>query len=430
MVKTPQSAKWFRKARYGLFIQYGLYSLLERGEWVLNREHLPQDEYRQLADRFTADQLDLDELIGRARNEWGMTYAIFTCKHHEGFCLFDSELTDFTSTKTRCGRDLTAEFVEACRRHGMQIGLYHTLNDWMCQPNAVDALERPETDYEPFIEYVHGQMREVLSNYGPIDVLWYDGWWPFDGDGWQGEKLNAMARDLQPGILVNGRCGVRGDFDTPEGHIKPSPEGRLWEAYLNLNESGGYHRGDHEWKSPKQIAEVLRQCAVGQGNLMLNLAPKGDGSIPEPWEDCVSTVGQWLKDNGDAIYTDRRFGFSLHHRKGAPSEWSQHGRFSASDDAIYWHVTKFPGNPLRLHGVECEITDVCRLADEQPLTFQQDGRTLTIEGLPEDLDTTMPVVLRLRVNGEPQLYNCGGYRVPSVPHCRYDPLPSDLPDTN
>lgn len=125
-----------------------------------------------------------------------------------------------------------------------------------------------------------------------------------------------MARQLQPGILLNGRCGLPGDFDTPEGHVTPSPEGRLWEAYLNLNDSGGYHRGDHNWKTPAQIAEVLRQCAAGQGNLMLNLAPKGDGSVPESWEQCVATVGSWLKRNREAVFTSRRYKFASS-RRGA-----------------------------------------------------------------------------------------------------------------
>ncbi len=426
MCATVSSASWFREARYGLFIQYGLYSLLERGEWVLNREHLPLAEYQGLATRFSAEKLDLDRLLWRAKNEWGMTYAIFTCKHHDGFCLYDSALTDFTSMRTACQRDLTAEFVAACRRHGLRIGLYHSLNDWMCKPNAVDALERPQECHASFLEYVHGQFREILTQYGKIDVLWYDGWWPFDAAGWGAERLNAMARELQPGILLNGRCGIPGDFDTPEGHVSASPEGRLWEAYLNLNDSGGYHRGDHDWKSPAQVAEALRRCAVGQGNLMLNLAPRGDGSLPEPWERCVCTVGDWLHRNREAIFTNKRFVFSLHHREGALADFSPHGRFSASEEAFYWHVRHWPGNPLRFYGVDCEIVEVSRLDDGRVLSFRQEGLLVVVEGLPESLDTTLPVVLRFRVRGEPRLYNCGGYGIPSVPHCRYDPLPSEL----
>jgi len=420
---------WFSSARYGFMIQYGLYALLERGEWVLNREHVPMDQYKKLADKFTAEKLDFDQLLRRAKNDWGMRYAVLTCKHHDGFCLYDSKLTDFTTARTGCGRDLTAEFVEACRRHDMRIGLYHTLNDWTHSPNAVDALERPAACHQPFIEFVHGQIREILSNYGKIDVLWYDGWWPFDDQGWQAEKLNAMARQLQPDILLNGRCGVRGDFDTPEGHVAVSPEGRLWEAYLNLNESGGYHKGDHNWKSPKDVAEVLRQCAAGQGNLLLNLAPKGDGSIPEAWENCVEKVGQWLKQNHEAVFTNKRFLMSLHKRQNALGDWTHHGKFSGADNCFYWHIRNWPGNPLRLVGVECEVMDVCELATGETFNFRQEGNILIIDGVPESKDTAMPVVLRCRTKDAARLYNCGGYTIPKVDHCRYDPLPSDLLET-
>ena len=263
----PDKTSWFQNARYGLFIHYGLYSLLGRGEWVMNKEEVPVDEYARLAEEFTAENFDADELIGRAK-EWGMRYAVLTCKHHEGFCLYDSDLTDFSAPRTACGRDLVAEFVEACRKHDLRIGLYHTLNDWSTAPNAVDALEKPDECYEPFIDYVHGQIREIMTSYGPIDIMWYDGWWPFDAEGWQAEKLNAMVRKLQPGILVNGRCGLPGDFATPEQHISTS--GGMWEACMTLNDNWGYHRGDDNWKPPKEVAEMLREVAAGAGNLLLN----------------------------------------------------------------------------------------------------------------------------------------------------------------
>ncbi|MFA7159544.1 MAG: alpha-L-fucosidase [Kiritimatiellia bacterium] len=418
--------KWFLKARYGLFIQYGLYSLLERGEWVLNREHIPLPEYKRLAGRFTAEELDFDELLGRARRDWGMRYAVMTCKHHDGFCLYDSALTDFTAPKTRCGRDLVREFVEAARKHGLRIALYHSLNDWTHSPSAVDALERPGECYRPFIEFVHGQFREILSRYGKIDVLWYDGWWPFDGKGWQGEKLNAMARRLQPRIMVNGRCGVRGDFDTPEGHVKASEPGRPWEAYMNLNSSGGYHRGDRDWKSPGTVAEILRQCAAGQGNLMLNLAPMGDGSIPRPWEKCVDAVGRWLKENSEAVFTGERFVVSLHSDKNARSDWTHHGKFTASRDAFYWHISKWPGNPLVLYGVKCKVREVAALATGKRYPFSQEGLKVVVKNVPATVKAGMPFVLRFRTAGRPRIYHCGGYTIPRADHCRYDPLPSDL----
>ena len=418
--------KWFKNARYGMMVQYGLYSLLERGEWVLNREHLPIDEYKKLADKFTAEALDFDVLLKRAKEEWGMNYAVLCCKHHEGFCLFDSKLTDFNSVRTNCRRDLTREFVESCRRNKMGVGLYYSLNDWTHYPNAVDALERPEECYQEFIDFTHGQVRELMSNYGKIDILWYDGWWPFNGQKWQGEKLNAMVRALQPDILLNSRCGIPGDFDTPEGHVSMSEEGRLWEAYLNLNGSGGYHRGDHDWKSAKEIAEALRKCASGQGNLLLNLAPKGDGSIPEAWLKCVNEVGSWLKANHEAVFTHKRFVMSLHSGDNALSDFTHHGRFSGNDDCFYWHIRNWPGRTLRLVGVECVVTEVSNLATRKKHEFKQDGNILIIDGLVEVMNTEMPVVLKCKTSTMAKLYNCGGYNIPKVDHCRYDPLPSDL----
>lgn len=190
-----------------------------------------------------------------------------------------------------------------------------------------------------------------------------------------------------------------------------------------------FSKGDNNWKSPKTVAEMLRQCAAGQGNLMLNLAPKGNGSIPEAWEHCVETVGAWLGKNGESIYTDRKFAFNL--RQGGddfPGEWTHHGRFSASARAFYWHIRNWPGNPLRLTGVECEVIDVAELATGRPFAFRQEGNLLIVENVPETMPDDMPAVFRFRTKDPPRLYNCGGCNIPKTAHCRYDPLPSDLPN--
>jgi alpha-L-fucosidase len=414
---------WFQNARYGLFIHYGLYSLLERGEWVMNKEQIPVAEYAKLADEFTAENFDADELIGRAK-DWGMRYAVLTCKHHEGFCLYDSELTDFTAPRTACGRDLVAEFVEACRKHGLRIGLYHTLNDWSTSPDAVDALENREECYQPFIDYVHGQIREIMTNYGPIDVMWYDGWWPFDGKGWQAEKLNAMVRELQPGILVNGRCGLPGDFATPEQHIYSS--GGMWEACMTLNDNWGYHRGDNNWKPPKEVAEMLRQAAAGAGNLLLNVGPRGDGSIPEESVRILDAVGHWLHDNGEAIYSSDRFMLNPRDRAGERADWTHHGKFTARGNNFYLHVRCWPGPQLVISGLECTVQEVTRLDTGETYPFEQSNGILRVTNLPQDLPTGLPVVLRFSTEDKPCIYRCGGHREPKVEHCRYDPVEPDL----
>ena len=421
---TTPDMQWFREARYGLFIHYGLYSMLGRGEWVLNKEQIPQDRYADLANRFTADKMDFDRLIGHARNTWGMRYAALTCKHHDGFCLYDSALTDHTAPKTACGRDLVAEFVEACRKHDMRISLYHSLNDWTTSPNAVDALEDPAGAHEAFLNHVFGQIREIMTNYGKIDTMWYDGWWPFGPTGWKAEELNAMVRELQPGILVNGRNGLAGDFGTPEGHVTSSTE--PWEAAMTLNDNWGYHAGDNNWKSPKEVAEMLRKCAAGQGNLLLNVGPRGDGSVPEETYAVLDAVGDWLGRNEAAIFTGKRFEAALRERGDAKADWTHHGRFSADAGNFYLHLRCWPGSSLRLAGLRCTVTEVGDLATGERYPFQVDGDEIVVNGLPLTVDLTMPVVLRFRTSDEPDIYKCGGYRTPTVPHCVYDPVASDL----
>ena len=415
---------WFLNARFGLIIHYGLYSLLGRGEWVLNKEALPVVDYKTLADEFSAENFDADRLIAQAA-DWGMRYAVITAKHHDGFCLYDSSFTDFSAPKTAAGRDLVAEFVQACRKHGLRVGLYHSLNDWTAAPNSVDALERPEECYEPFIASVHNQIREIMTNYGAIDVMWYDGWWPFDAAGWRSEQLNAMVRELQPGILVNGRCCLPGDFSTPEKHVAASAG--PWEACMTLNESWGYHRGDSDWKPPKAVAEMLCKCAAGRGNLLLNVGPMGDGTIPPESVACLDRVGKWLKANGEAIYGDTiRFEIDPRQRGDARADWTSHGAFTARSDAFYWHISRWPGRPLRLAGVECDVRQVTELATGRRLAFVQEAGTVVLEDVPEAVDTTMPVVLKFATADVPRLYQCGGLRQPDVPHCRYDPVTPEI----
>ncbi len=416
---------WFANARYGLFIHYGLYSMLGRGEWVMNREQIPINEYAKLARQFTAKKFNADDIIRRAKNDWGMRYAILTTKHHEGFCLYDSKLTDFTAPKTAAKRDLVAEFVDACRKHNIKIGLYHSLNDWSAYPNAVDALERPKECYQKFIDFVHGQIREIMSHYGKIDVMWYDGWWPFNGSetGWQAEKLNSMVRSLQPGILVNGRCGLPGDFSTPEGHISAAKN--MWEACMTLNNNWGYHKGDHNWKSPKAIAEMLRQAAGGRGNLLLNIGPKPDGSIPQSCIDILKAVGQWLKANGESIYDSERFEVEAYTRTER-SDWSHHGSYSAHGNNFYLHLHSWPGQELVLTGIECKVAGVEFLATRQKIPFTQNGTKLILELGCDAYDTSMPAVIHFATVDEPRIYRSGGHRDPNVLHCRYDPLPSDI----
>lgn len=414
---------WFRDARYGLFVHYGLYSLLGRAEWAMHREQIPVSEYAQLAKRFTAEKFDADALIRRAR-QWGMRYAVLTCKHQEGFCLYNSSVTDFNSVKSAARRDLVAEFVAACRKHGLKIGLYHSLDDWSIVPNAVDALERPAECYDKFIERIHAQFRDIMSNYGPIDIMWYDGWWPFDGKGWRARELHDMVRRLQPHILMNGRCAIPGDFATPEGHVTPA-EG-MWEACMTHNNNWGYHAGDHNWKPPRDIVQMLARAAAYTGNLLLNVGPCGDGSVPEEAGRILDRVGEWLQVNGEAIFGTDRFGINLRERGTERSDFSPHGSYTAKGNAFYLLASSWPGSRLIITGVECRVEEVSILGKSGALPFVQEDRRLTVTGLPETVDPALPTVIRFRTQDAPRLYRSGGHYDPAVPHCRYDPAESEV----
>ena len=193
----------------------------------------------------------------------------------DGFRLYDTQLSNFKSK-----RDLTAEIIAACRKRGLRIALYHSLNNWMDKPDSVDALE-DKAAYEKFIANTFVRIRELVTKYNPIDTLWYDGWWPFNAEGWRGEEMNAMVRAIQPHILFNGRNGLPGDFGTPEGHVTAPTPWRPWEACITHNNSWCFHAGDHDWKRPGDLVDMLAKVAVGKGNLLFNIGPRGDGSIPE-----------------------------------------------------------------------------------------------------------------------------------------------------
>ena len=280
-----------------MFIHWGLYSLLCRDAWAMGDEDIPLTEYVELAKRFQPQPNAAREWAKLARTS-GMKYMVMTAKHHEGFCLFDSQLTDYCAPKQGPGRDLVKEYVEAARAEGLRVGLYYSLMDWH-HPDWRHAKE-DEAARKRFIQYTHGQIRELMSNYGKIDILWYDMAVPLDAKGWESEKMNKMVLELQPEIIVNNRNLLAGDFSTPEQSTQATKGD--WESCMTMNDSWGYVTGDNNWKSPHHLVQNLVECARDGGNYLLNIGPKADGSVPEPSVRILGEVGQWLARNGAAIY--------------------------------------------------------------------------------------------------------------------------------
>lgn len=412
----------FHELRYGMFIHFGLYSLLGRGEWAMNREGISREEYQKLAAQFRPDHFNADDIAQLAVRS-GMRYLIFTTMHHDGFRLYDSDLTGFCSTKTAPQRDFTAEIISACRKHGLKVGLYHSLNNWMDLPDAVDALESPSA-YGTFIENTHNRIRELVTRYNPIDILWYDGWWPFDAKGWQAERMNAMVREIQPHILLNDRNGLPGDFATPEQHLGIPTPWRPWEACVTLNDNWGFHAGDRNWKSPVEIIKMLAKAAQGRGNLLLNIGPDGDGRVPAESRRIMEAVGKWLEINGECLYETDLCTLDPYVRGDHRGDWGHHGPFTIRGNALYLIATSEPKERLVIRELEAKVREVTRLG-EGPLRFSQTGGKVEVE-LPPMQSPALPCVYRFACDRPPSLYGTGGMRVPQVEHPRYDPLPSDI----
>jgi alpha-L-fucosidase len=248
-----------------MFIHWGFYSVYGHHEWAMEEEGIPMAEYEQLARQFKPKP-NAARAWAKLAKQAGQKYMVMTTKHHEGFCNWDTKLTNYCAPQHGPGRDLVAEFVEAARAEGLRVGFYYSLMDWHHPDGARCATN--EAARQRFVEYTHGLVRELMTNYGKIDVLWYDVDWPLDAKAWESEKMNAMVFKLQPDIIVNDRNGLPGDFSTPEQHITSSKEGRAWESCMTMNDSWGYQRVDDDWKSAKTLVRNVIRCAQGGGNYL------------------------------------------------------------------------------------------------------------------------------------------------------------------
>jgi len=384
--------QWWLDAKFGMFIHWGPYSQLARGEWVMNRERWPIDEYEAIARSWNPDRYDPREWVAMAQ-EAGMKYLVCTTKHHDGFCLFGSELNDYNSVAT-IGRDLIAELAEACHEAGLGLGFYYSLKDWH-HPDYEAGHRGDLEGHRRFLEYTHGLVRELCTNYGKLDILWYDGGGLYDGEGWRAHEMNAMVRELQPGIVINNRSRVPEDFDTPEQHIAASAPGRAWETCMTMNGSWGWHAGDDRWKSTKELIWTLVRITSLGGNLLLNVGPRADGSFPEEAVIRLREIGEWMRLHGEAIYGTRR----------SPYEWGCYGMPTTKGSTVYLCIDKWVGQELTVGMIKTPVRAVSLLATGQPLEFEQREDRLWIRGLPERAYADpYCTVVKVELSGEPESY--------------------------
>jgi alpha-L-fucosidase len=382
--------KWWHEAKFGMFIHWGLYSVLGRHEWVMESEGISATEYQELAKRFNPKPNAAREWARLAKRA-GQKYMVMTTKHHEGFCLFDTKTTNYCAPKQGPGRDLVKEYVEAARAEGLRVGFYYSLMDWHHPDGARCATD--ESARQRFVAYIHTHLRELLTNYGKIDVLWYDVSWPLEVKGWESEKMNAMVFQLQPDIIVNNRNKLPGDFSTPEQRIEAAEAGRAWESCMTMNDSWGYQRADDAWKSPKQVIRNLITCAHDGGNYLINIGPKPDGSIPEESINILSTVGRWMDKNGSALY-----GADVCQPRRA-----RNASFSRRGNTLYFHVHFWAGGDgLAFAGLRTKVKSAKILAGGQKVDFEQDDYRIRFKGLPDKAPDDPITTLVLECESEPR----------------------------
>jgi alpha-L-fucosidase len=378
--------KWWHDARFGMFIHWGLYSVAGRHEWLMENEAIPVAEYEQLAKRFTP-QPNAARAWAKLARQAGQKYMVMTTKHHEGFCLFDSKLTNYSAPKQACGRDLVKEYVEAARAEGLRVGFYYSLMDWH-HPDGARCAE-DEGARRRFVDYIHGQVRELCTNYGKLDILWYDVNWPLKPEGWEAAKMNAMVRQLQPDIIINNRTGLPEDFATPEQRIEAA--NRAWESCMTMNDSWGYQKADTNWKTPKAVVRNVITCARDGGNYLLNIGPKADGSIPEDSVRIMTAVGKWMEKNGEAIYT----------AEPCQVKRSNYASFTRKGNALYMHVHFWPGEYVAISGLKSKVKSARLLASGKEVEFDQDQFRTRFTGLPGSAPDDPVSTIAIECDSEP-----------------------------
>jgi len=367
-----------------MFIHWGIGSMQEA------RGQISADKYTLLANQFNPSNFNADEWVALAK-EAGMKYMVLTTVHGHSFCLFDSKVSDFTSVKSGAKRDFVAEYVQACGKLGMRIGFYYGLGErsW--------SLLHESPSVAKYVEYVHAQVKELCTQYGKIDILWYDGERNHDAKTWQSAKLSKMVRELQPEILINNRLRLPEDFDTPEQYIAPSEPGRLWECNMTMNDHWFYSVDDNNWKSTSELIHNLVQCVSEGGNYLLDVGPKPDGTFPKPAVKRLNQIGKWMTVNGESIYGAGRcpFGGSM-----------ANGPTTAKDNTVYLHVFRWPihNKMVWVAGLKNEVKSAYILADKKKVNFIQQGvRHLLLQDLPPDAPDDYDSIIVLepgeRLNG-------------------------------
>jgi alpha-L-fucosidase len=422
-LSQDERMKWWRDARFGMFIHWGLYAVPAGqwkgkkipgiGEWIMERADIPVSEYEPLAQQFNPVKFNADEFVRIAKNA-GMKYIVITSKHHDGFCLWDSEVTDYDIIDaTPFNRDILKELSKSCKKQGIKLCFYHSIMDWHhpdaqrpFYPNYNDK-EKSNPNFARYVEtYMKPQLKELIRNYGPLGVMWFDGEWIKDWTEPQGKDLYNYVMSLQPNIIINNRVGkgrkgmeglnkddqeYAGDFGTPEQEIPATGlPGVDWESCMTMNKTWGYKSYDHDWKSNKVLLQNLADIASKGGNFLLNVGPTAEGLIPDASVERLAAMGKWMKVNGESIYGTT----------ASPLGKLPWGRCTAKPGKLYLHVFDWPTNlKLEVPGLKNKVNKAYLLADKKrtKLTVRRELKDKIAVRIPREAPDAVNTVVVLEI---------------------------------
>jgi alpha-L-fucosidase len=416
---NEKRTEWFRNDKFGLFIHWGIYSVpagewkdhKDHAEWIMLTGNIPSAEYEKFATGFNPVKFNATEWVQLAKDA-GMKYLVITSKHHDGFSMYDSKLTDYDIMQaTPFGRDPMKELAAACNQAGLKFCFYYSVVDWHYPDFPAKYAQRargsqegfhgnpnPNADLNKYVEYMKGQVRELLSNYGPIGIMWFDGGGSFNKQPMaeliHAQEIIDMIHKLQPMCLVNNRLGLPADYGTPEQRIPGQASKDLFEVCMTLNRHWGYNKNDQDWKSPETILRNLADIAGKGGNYLLNVGPTAEGTIPEGSVRTLREVGKWMKGNGDSIYGTTASPF-------AKTPW---GRCTAKSGKLYLHVFDWPSDgKLVVPGLRNKVTKAYLLsAGDKPCTVAQGNEQVTV-AVPQEMPDKINTVVVLEIPGDPQV---------------------------
>ena len=394
---------WWREAKFGMFIHWGVYSVPAGfyqdkpvggiGEWIMHNGKIPMAEYQQFAKEFNPVKFDADAWVKTAKAA-GMKYIVITSKHHDGFAMFDSKASDWNIVKAApFGRDPLQELAEACRKNGVKLGLYYSQAQYWNNGGAGNNWDsKPGVTMDDYIDKIAvPQVKEILSRYGEFPtVLWWDT--PYDMNAERAQKLYDAVHALKPSIIQNNRLGggFKGDTETPEQYIPPQGyPGRDWETCMTMNNTWGFKRDDHDWKSTGTLIRNLCDIASKGGNYLLNVGPTSEGLIPDPSIERLAEVGAWMKVNGTAIYGSSPTSFGAEAGQPSATEKDKKGkpkfvatwdwRSTSKPGKIYLLIFKWPGSgKFELTGLQSKVNKAYLLAGNKRLKFNQTKAGVTL----------------------------------------------------